>query len=278
MFTRLSNSWELVKESARVLRADEELMIFPIISSIGVIIVSATFLIPMFLANFFDFALRFQLVGLAVLFLFYMAQYFVIFFANTALVGAALIRIRGGDPTIKDGFNIALQRIGPILGYSLIAATVGMIIKTLSNRRGGLQRILVSLLGVAWNVATYLVVPVLAAENVGPVDAIKRSAHLLKQTWGEQVIGNLGLETFFGLIYVLIIVISLPIFIIFLVHNLYALAVISFLFLMILIVLIGLVNATLSGIYSAAVYQYAANGQTSSFFNQNLVKNAFRSK
>jgi hypothetical protein len=280
MFESFTNSWILAKESARVLWADKELMIFPIISSIGVVIVSATFILPLFMASFFDTMLdsKFQFFGLVFLFLFYLAQYFVIFFANTALVGAALIRLRGGDPTVKDGFNVAFQRILPILGYALIAATVGVILKALSRKRGGLQRILVSLIGLGWNIATYLVVPVLAAENVGPFEAIKRSVKLLKKTWGEQIIGNLGLESLFGLIYIGIIFVSLPIFILLLNNNLLTLAVVAFVFLVLAMVLVGLVNSTLSAIYSAAIYQYASTGQMSSFFDQNLVRNAFRTR
>ena len=95
MFIRISNSWELVKASARVLRADKELVVFPIISSIGLFVVTAIFIIPFLLGAAFDAAIfeDFQLAGFVVLFAFYIVQYTVIFFANTALVGAALIRL-----------------------------------------------------------------------------------------------------------------------------------------------------------------------------------------
>ena len=192
MFTRISNSWQLVKASAAVLRADKELIIFPIVSGIGVIIVTLTFALPMFLAGLFDAAFfgQNQVVGLLVAFLFYLAHYFVIFFANSALVGAAMIRLRGGDPTVDDGFRIALKHVGPILGYAFVAATVGMILRWLSERSGTLGRIVVSLVGIAWNVTTYLTVPVLVMEEVGPIEAIKRSASLLKKSWGEQIVDN----------------------------------------------------------------------------------------
>src|SRR5262245_22771845 len=204
MFQRLSNSWELVKASAAVLRADKELVVFPIVSAIGTLIVTATFALPLFLAGMFDSMYvdgkGFQPLGMAVAFLFYLTQYFVIFFANTALVGAAMIRLQGGDPTVGDGFQIALRRIGPIFGYALISATVGMILRAIAERAGFIGRIVISLIGLAWNLATYLVVPILAVEDVGPIEAIKRSTALLKRTWGEQVVGNAGLGAVFGLI------------------------------------------------------------------------------
>ncbi len=147
---RLKNSWELVKASARVLAQDKELMVFPFISSLGVILVSLTFALPLFLAGRVENLIEGggQVAWMAVLFLFYLVQYTVIFFANTALVGAALIRLRGGDPTLGDGFRIAFSRMGPILGYALVAATVGMILKALSRKRSGLVRTASSLLAV----------------------------------------------------------------------------------------------------------------------------------
>ena len=53
-------------------------------------------------------------------------------------------------------------------------------LRMISERSGNLGRIVTSLVGLAWNLATYLVVPVLVIEGVGPVEAIKRSAGLLK--------------------------------------------------------------------------------------------------
>ena len=127
-----------------------------------------------------------------------------IFFANTALVGAAMIRLQGGDPTLADGVRIASKNFLNILGYALIAATVGMILDRIREAKGNsfwniISRWLVSIMGVAWNIATFLVVPVLAVEGVGPIEAIKRSGSLLKKTWGEQIAGNFGLGAIFGL-------------------------------------------------------------------------------
>ncbi len=278
MFTRLSNSWELVKASAKVLAADKELLIFPILSSIGTLIITLTFALPLFLSNFFDslFSTRLQIAGLLVLFLFYIVQYTVIFFSNTALVGAAMIRLRGGDPTVSDGMRIAFSKLGPIVGYALIAATVGMFLRTLSQRSRGLGRFIFSLIGFTWNVATYLVVPVLAIEEVGPVDAIKRSAELLKKTWGEQIAGNFGLGAVFGLISFGVILLGIAA--AFLASSIlnFAWAYITIgVVVVLLLVAIGLVSSTLSGIYSAAVYQYATTGESSRFFDNQIVQNTF---
>jgi len=277
MFTRISNSWQLVKASAAVLRADKELIIFPIVSSIGVIIVTLTFALPMFLAGLFDAAFfgQNQVLGLLIAFLFYLVHYFVIFFANSALVGAAMIRLRGGDPTVGDGFRIALKHTGPILGYAFIAATVGMILRWLSERSGTLGRIVVSLVGIAWNVTTYLTVPVLVMEEVGPIEAVKRSASLLKKSWGEQIVGNFGISTIFGLIAFGLVILAIPAVILAAMTESVALIVMTVLVFVLLLIGSALVGATLSGIYSAALYNYAVSGETGGYFEKELIENAF---
>jgi uncharacterized Tic20 family protein len=280
MFTRISNSWKLVKASAAVLRADKELIIFPIVSAIGVVIVTLTFAAPMFLAGLFD-ALFFgqnQIVGLVVAFLFYLAHYFVIFFANSALVGAAMIRLRGGDPTVGDGFRIAWQHVGPILGYAFIAATVGLLLRWISERSGTLGQIVVSLVGIAWNVTTYLTVPVLVMEEVGPIDAVKRSASLLKKSWGEQIVGNFGISTIFGLLAVAVVLLAIPAVVLAAMTESLALIIMTVLLFVLLLVGLALVGSALSGIYSAALYNYAVSGETGGYFEKDLIEDAFRRK
>ena len=280
MFQRISNSWELVKESLRVLQADKELLIFPVISSIGVVIVSLTFLLPMLIAGAFDaiFARGGEVMGFIVFFAFYIVQYTVIFFANTALVGAAMIRLRGGDPTVSDGLQIASKHFGAILGYALVSATVGMILRLLSQRGGTIGRIISGLFGLAWNVATFLVVPVLAMEDVGPIEAIKRSTSLLKRTWGEQIAGNLGIGIIFGLLVFGLIILGGVVTVLAASIQSTALIILIVCVFVLAIVLVALMHSALNGIYMAAVYQYASDGKTGGFFDQQLVESAFRQK
>ena len=174
-------------------------------------------------------------------------------------MGAAMIRLKGGNPTLSDGFRIASQRLGKIVGYALISATVGMILRALSERSGLLGRIIISIISFVWSVATFLVVPVLVMEDIGPVDAVKRSAELLKKTWGEQLVANAGMGLVFTLLMIGIIVIG----------GIITAAVSSFsnglaLLLVIVIVValiaLGLISSALGGIYQAALYRYATEG------------------
>jgi hypothetical protein len=282
MFERISNSWQLVKASAAVLQADKELLVFPIVSAVLSLLVAATFVVPIILAGIFDSTVLAEsgvpALGYVFVFLFYVVQYFVIFFCNTALVGAALIRLRGGDPTVSDGFRIAGSRIGVILGYALIAATVGMILRAISERSGFIGKLVVGLVGLAWNLATYLVVPVLAVENVGPIEAVKRSSAYLRKTWGEQIAGNVGMGLVFGLVAFATLVVGALLFVLAAMAESVVLMVLVGGLVVLALVANALISSALGGVYSAAVYRYAAEGNVGTFFAPGLVQNAFRQK
>ncbi|MBK6710948.1 MAG: hypothetical protein KA362_07815 [Chloroflexi bacterium] len=277
--SRINNSWQLVKASWSVLLADKELVIFPIISFFASMIVVATFFLPMLFAGVFDaiFAGGMQVVGFVVGFAFYIFLYFVTFFFNSALVGAAMIRLEGGDPTVGDGLRIAFQHISSIFGYAVIAATVGMILRAISERAGFLGRIVVGLIGFAWNVATFLVVPTLVVEGVGPVDGVKRSAALLKKTWGEQLVGNFSIGLIFGLVIFGVILVSSALIVMAAIANLIWLVVALVLLDVMVLIVLGLISSSLNGIFTAAVYQYATTGE-SKYFDPDMVKNTFKQK
>ena len=281
MFATFSRSWELVKASWAVLRSDKELIVFPVVSMIGMVIVSIAFLVPAVLAGLFDSATQngSGVVSAIVGFLFYVVIYSVIFFANSALVGAAMIRLDGGDPTLRDGFRIASERAASILGYAVIAATVGMILNALSRRAGFIGQIVISIIGFVWNVATFLVVPVLVVEKLSPLDAIKRSAQLLKSTWGEQLVGNFSMGAVFGLLMVgAIFLIGVPLIAIGAAANSAALIGLGVVVMVLLLIALGVISSTLQGIYTAALYRYATEGTAGGFFSDDLVQNAFRTK
>ena len=276
MFEKFSRSWELVKASAAVLRSDKGLMLFPVISTIATLVVLATFAIPTFAYRLFDGG--FGVFGAVWVFLFYFCQYSVIIFFNCALVGAAMIRLDGGDPTLKDGFDVAKSRIGPILGYAAIAATVGVILQSLKNRDNNfIVRMIGSGLGVAWTLATFMVVPVLVSQDVGPIDALKKSVALLKRTWGENAIGNVGIGMAFGLIMFAMILAGMAL--------AYAMAQVSSalaiavaVVFVIGVLLLGVYQAALGGIYSAALYRYATDQKVPAGFEGAQLEHAFAAK
>lgn len=276
MFEKFSRSWQLVKASAAVLRSDKELMLFPLISSVATLVVLATFLVPMFALRIFENGMG---VGGAVFgFLFYFCQYSVIIFFNCALVGAAMIRLDGGDPTLADGFKAANSRIPSILGYAAIAATVGVLLQALKSRDNNfLVRLIGSGLGAAWTLATFLVVPVLVSRDIGPIDALKQSVSLLKKTWGENAIGHVGIGAAFGLITFAVVVIGVLLTFAAAQASVALAIVVAALFL-IGVLLLGVYQAALSGIYSAALYRYAISHETPAAFQGVQLEQAFAPK
>jgi hypothetical protein len=280
MSSGIRNSWALVKASAGVLRADKELIVFPVISGFVQLVVLASFFLPMLLAGFFDSFLLGGIQGIGLLggLAFYAVESFVVLFANSALIGAAMIRLRGGDPTVGDGFRIAIKHVGAILVFSFFSGTVGLILRILARGGKGLGRLGAAIGGLAWNMVTYLVLPVLVVEEIHPVEAIIRSATLLKKTWGEQIVVNLSTDAVFGLPKLLLI--GLIVLVVFQ-GSTFGSTVIFALVIALLVVaflLLGLIESALKGIYVAAVYCYAAQGEVGGFFSEEVVKGAFRPK
>ena len=278
MFERFSRSWALIKASASVLRKDKELLVFPAVSSVAALLVAGSFLGPLIWWSMghpgaFE---RDDVSPLwyVYMFVFYLTQYFVIFFFNTALVGAASMRLEGQDPTVADGLRIAWSKVGTILGYAAIAATVGLILRAIEQRAGWIGKWIAGLFGAAWTVATFMVVPVLVHRDIGPLDAVKESALLLKQTWGENLIGQGGVGLIFGLMQV-----GLWMLFGFLAVSAFAAQSIALGVTILVLGFIGtlilaLLQAALSGIYAAALYRFATGHQNSDEFSSELLTHA----
>jgi hypothetical protein len=271
-------SWSLVRASARVLKQDRELLVFPLISGIATVLVMASFVAPLVATGAWRMLELEQGSYLAYVlgFLFYFVQYTVVFFFNSALVGAALIRMEGGDPTVGDGLRIAISRLPAILGYAAVASTVGMVLRAISERSGWLGRLVAGLVGMGWTLATFLAVPVLVSRNVGPIDAVRESATLFKRTWGEQIIGSFGMGwVFFILWAVWGLLMGIPFLLLWPVSQWGAVGVIGIMILG--FVALGLVQSSLHGIYTAALYRYATRGDAGPF-GEDLLQHAFKRK
>ncbi len=283
---KFARSWQLLKASVDVLVHERKLLVFPLISGACLLLVLLSFAVPAaFAVGLFtpghqpQFDTQGSHLGWYVLlFVFYLVSYGVGLFFNTALVHAALVHLDGGHPTVRGSLREAGARWPRILGYAAIAATVGVLLRALEERLGLVGRWVVGLIGMAWSVVTFLVVPMLAATDIGPVDAVKRSAHLLKRTWGENLIGNLGLGAFnlvMGLVWLVAVA------------GLFALAVATRSPVMIVLVIafavlgvlvMALVQTALRGVYSAALYRFATRGEPGGRFDRALLEGAFRAR
>lgn len=284
MAGKFARSWALMKASAAMLKSDKSLLVFPLVSGVCTLLVAASFLIPVGLMLFGeghaggDLQQRMSVGSYLLLFAFYLVQYFVIIFFQTALTGVALAHLRGEPTSVGAGFALARARLPNIIGYALIAATVGLVLRMVEERLGLIGRLVVGFIGLAWTVATFLVVPLLASDNIGPVDAVKRSTALLKRSWGENLIGNGGIGLVFGVLFVVAVLLAAG-----LVAGAVALHSVVAVLLAIAVAVIGfimlmLIQSSLHGIYAAALYQFAETGQAGNGFDHALLEQAFRDK
>jgi hypothetical protein len=282
MAGRFSRSLELARASWTVVRADKELLLLPVLSVAAMILIVGSFVVPFAALGGFAAganAGEADTGAMLVAFVFYVVSYFITLFFNTALVGAAMIRMDGGNPTLSDGLRIAWQRKGRIFGYACIAATVGLLLRMIEERVGWVGRIVVKLIGVGWTLATFLVVPIIVTRDVGPVGAVKESADLLQRTWGENLIGNVGLGLAFGLAYVgLAIVAVLGVVLAGQTGNALVLSTVILLGLLAFFTLAAL-HSTMQGVYSAALYRFATDHTTPlPGFGPGLLEHAFAAK
>jgi len=210
IFTRISNGWRIAKNSFKVLKANKQLIVFPILSIFSLILVSASFLTAI-LANsgwhvnhMHEYG---EITGYSLLLLFYFTNYSVVVFFNVALMHCTRMYFKGERVNLRDGLNYSISRIWAIFSWALFAATVGTLLRILQENMGRIGRVIISIVGIVWSIATFFVVPVIAYEKNGALHAFKRSAQLMKEKWGE----NIGASFSFELIQFIGIVITLAI-------------------------------------------------------------------
>lgn len=258
MFATLSRGWALTKLSFHVIKQDKELLVFPVIAGIGLLMATVGFgALEYYLSHFVN-ATQ-ELLGV-VFVAYYFLAFFIMIYFNTCMVSSARIRLAGGEPTLADGFRGANKRIGLILGWTAIAATVGLLLQILRNfarnQNNFLGQILASLASTAWNIATYFVIPIIVAEGLGPIQAIKRSGQVMRRTWGEALVGYIGI----GVIFMLLGLAGLVVlFLAFLTGSFAILVGVLAVVIVYWLVLIVL-NAAANQVIVATLYRYATEG------------------
>ncbi|MFH0874528.1 MAG: DUF6159 family protein [archaeon] len=281
-FTR---SWDLTKQTFSVIKADKEILIFPILASFFSIIFFAVMAVPFLMSNIMV-ELGFDKLGdlayLIVMFLLYLGIAFISTFFNVAVVYCAKKRFEGGDPTFSEGLKEAFKRIHLIFMWSIVSAIVGIILNSIENAarksNNALAKMLLSgarsILGLLWSIVSVFVVPAMVFDNVGPFEALKKSTIAVKKTWGESIIRHYGL----GLVQVLFIIAGIIIFGVpgFLLLTVMWQAGVAVLALGVLyIIIIMLVFGTANTVFNTALYMYAEKGKVPSVYKHETMQNAF---
>ena len=274
MFRSFGNTWKIIKISWHVLQKDRELLLFPILSGVGLLIVIGV------AAGVFGALGTFgrldtageesevQAVDIIVAVLALFVGFFVINYFNAALIGAARHRLKGGDPNLGTGFAAVNKHLPAVLGWTVIGVVIFLILQYLRSRRGGfIYDLVIGMVGAVWAYMTFFVIPVLIVEGVGPIEAIKRSAGYFKRTWGEQLVANFG----FGLLQIgVLVILGLPI------AAVAAVSPIAAIILGVPLIGMGLaVVMTMEGIFKAALYEFVAEDVEPQFFPRETLAGAY---
>ena len=276
MFETIGRTWELIKLSWGVLQGDRKLVAFPLLSGVAFVILAVLLTgLGTGIGTLDRLSTGTGISGadFGLLAIIYFLLAFVVIYFNAALAGAAMVRLAGGNPTMADGFRMANQRLPQIAGWAVIAATVGLILQVLrsQSRDNMIGQIALSIVGGVWAYLTFFVVPVLVAESISPIAAIRRSSSLFKRTWGDQVVANFG----FSIVgFVAVLLAAIPAWVIGQVLSPVAGVAIG-------VVTVGLAVATVSTletIFKAALYGYVADGRVADGFTQEALEGAYGPK
>lgn len=283
---RFSRSWEITKKTFHVMKLDKEILFFPILSTVFSIILFLLLVFPFILTALMTggsiedpYAIYFGIFGL------YFISAFSATFFNVGIVHIARTRFKGGDATFMDGIRTASKHLKHIIGWSLLTATIGLLLNILDNQsreKGGIigiiGRIVASLIGMAWAIVSLFVIPAMVIKGIGPIDALKSSVAAVKKTWGESLIRHFGL----GLIQGMITFIGI---LLFLVPGVYALFVGSLVGGMILIgifivyvMIVSILFSSANTIFNTALFLYAEEGKVPEFFSKEELSHAFVKK
>ena len=191
-------------------------------------------------------------------------------FFNSAVVSCAVLRMRGEDPTVRDGLRAAFDRTHLILGWALVSATVSTVLRIIEDNSSLAGRIIAGIIGMAWGVVTFLAVPVMVVERTGPIESFKRSTALLRETWGEQIVGRFS----FGLLFMALGFPAVIPIVLGAMSGSTLGAVLGIGLGGLYLVLLALVESVLHAIFRAALYVYATEGDAPVGFSPVLLNGA----
>lgn len=272
-FTKLSNGWTITMNSFAVLKKTKQLLVFPFLSGISLVLIIGSFVVGMLGYAGWDITnikTDNRVATYGVTFIFYLINYFVVVFFNMALIHCTRLYFQGEEVTVAAGIKFSMSRIGVILSWAFFAATVGTILRAIQENTGFVGKLIAGITGIVWGITTFFVVPVIAYENLGPIDAFKRSARMMKEKWGE----SLGSTFSLGLIQLIAFIIAaIPCVLIgmYISHG----AAIA-LGLMLFFVILAVISAA-ETIFISSVY-HNVTGDVEEHFNQQLLDGLFERK
>ncbi len=268
---RVRSSIEIVKASWAVLRQDPELLWLPVFSALSTIVAIAIFGGGIAATTQHS---KISAIGWVLVFGLYLVMAIITIFFNASLVSAAAQRLQGGDPTLGSALSGAASLFHVLLPWAIVSATVSTILRAIEQRAGLVGRIVAGLIGIAWALVTFLVIPIIVIEGLSVGAAVKRSKELFTRTWGEQVVGNAGI----GIISFFAVLCFAPIPLLCWATGNTAVTILGLVLAGIWIAIVGAISAALSGIFQTALYLYASTGQVPGAYTPAQFESAFRPK
>jgi Family of unknown function (DUF6159) len=270
---RIQTSWEMAKRSWAVLRSDKSLAWFPVFSLLGSLVVIGAFAGLVAATGLDKDGTKDSLapIGYVFIVLAYLGLAFVQTYFLAALVAGADARLQNRHSTVSTALQVANSRLHRLLPWAIVTATVTMILQAIEERFGFIGRLVAGLVGLAWNLITFLTIPILVLEDLGVGAALRRSKDLFKKTWGENVVGQAGLGIV-GFLAALPGVILIAIGAAIGTAGLIVFGAIGVAW----IIVSATVVAALSGIYRTVLYRFASTGQVPAAFEGVDIQGAFR--
>jgi hypothetical protein len=300
---RFERSWLLFRSSLSVIARNKELLIFPIFITIATAVIMLFFLVPVavwptghpvlsaehwkalghaFFAKTSNMngghQYTYSPIGIAYVVFLYFVSMFVATFFNVAFYNEILAALSGQPVSLARGLQYAASRWKAILMWSLFAGLIGLIIRAIEERSDFIGRIVMGLIGLAWSIASVFVIPVIVRhpETSNPVAILKQSASILRNAWGEGLIGFIGMRAINGLVMIpsaiLIVgagVISAKL------NNFWLLGLTIAGCVVCMIIWSYLMNVA-GLVYKGALYMYAAEGVVSKPYDQQMLDSAWK--
>ena len=271
---RLKRSWAIFKASAAILRSDSKLVVLPLLGGLVTLLVVAAFGAGAYftLSETVDATgTSYEPSGLtyAVGVVGYLCITVVATFFTAALVWGAHERLTGSTPSVGSALGGASRRLPQIIGWAAVAATVGLVLQVIADR-GFLGRMVATLLSFGWNVLTFLTIPIVVVEGRGPFASLQRSTTLFKDTWGDNLIAQLGFGWIGSLLVLPGVLLAIGVGL--------AVPLVGIAVGVVWVVVVSLALSALNGIYRAALYHFATTGEVPDGFPAQAMTDAFASR
>jgi hypothetical protein len=275
---RIRLGWRLAGESFAVLRRDRSLAAFPVLGFAAALLAVLILVTPGIVLAAVT-GSEWLLAPFAALAA-YAATFAAIYF-GVALSAAAYRSLDGHDTTVAEGLAVARERRGLIARWAAVQLVVGLAISALQAAISDspLGRVVGSVVGgaanVAWGVATFFVVPLLALEGLGPKQALKRSGAIVKERWGEGIAGSVSI----GFVIAVVALVPIAVLAAIAAATFDASVVLGSVFVAVAVVVAlatAAIATALTTIFRVALLRFATTGEHPSGFAESDLQVAFR--